>query len=112
MKSRNTLPKCHVKRRFFLPMAWWLAWMCLSLPDAASASDWMFQRSYFSHVGRDDEASRAIHPRSRSAYRPSVTGFGPGFAIRGGYRFKNLFLRSGNSTDTTVIRENFFDVTP
>jgi hypothetical protein len=37
---------------------------------------------------------------------------GPGFSVRGGYRIKRLYLRSGNSSDTTIYRGDWFDTRP
>ncbi len=79
---------------------------------AANAGDWMFRRSYYSHDVPADKAANYPRPRSRSAYRRAVTGYGPGFAIRGGYRYNRIFMRSGRSTDLTVIREEWFDIRP
>ena len=81
--------------------------------DTAQAGRWMYRRSYFSD-GPQAAASRFPMPplRSRSAYRQALVGRGYGFAIRGGYRYNHIVLRSGQSTDRTVIREDWFEVRP
>lgn len=68
----------------------------------------MFRRSYHSH---DDSPGNlgAESPRSRAAYREAYVGAHPHFAIRGGWRNNFYTLRNGTTTDTTVIREHFFD---
>jgi len=81
----------------------------LLLANAASAADWMFAPSYYSHVDSIGY-SFPIPPSSRSAYRPAVVGAHPRFAIRGGHRVNNIILRNGNSWDRTTIREDWFDV--
>ena len=79
--------------------------------SSAQASGWMFRRSYYSHkVPAELEASYP-RPISRSAYRrPYIRS--TGYAVRGGYRYNRIFLRSGNSTDLTVIREDWFEHRP
>jgi hypothetical protein len=90
------------------------AWACLfgASVDSAQAEGWMFRRSYFSHVATGPEASPEAVPESRSAYRRAWAGTSPGFAARGAYRYNTVFLRSGNSVDVTVQREDWFEVNP
>ena len=81
--------------------------------DSAVAEGWMFRRSYFSHVAAGPEApAAAAVPESRSAYRRAWAGTSPGFAARGAYRYNTIFLRSGNSVDVTVQREDWFEANP
>ena len=88
--------------------------MLCGLPEAgAEAADgWMYRRSYYSHEIPPEVQQTLPMPEHRSAYRPAVTPYGPGFAIRGGYRINRIFLQSGLSTDLTVIRQGWFDVRP
>jgi len=72
----------------------------------------MYRRSHYSHRLSLERADLFPRPRSRSAYRRSYVGTGFGYAVRGGYRFNRIYLRSGNSTDLTIIREDWFDVRP
>lgn len=72
------------------------------------ASDWMFRRSYFSHAAVPGQSAAGL-PSSRSAYRQPFVGAHPRFAIRGGYRFNNIVIQSGATSDRTIIRENWFD---
>lgn len=81
-------------------------------PSPASAEDWMFARSYFSHALPEGVVDDLPVPQSRSAYRRPYVGNRPGFSIRGGYRFNRVQLRSGNSFDTTVLRSDWFEVYP
>ena len=91
---------------------WLLSMLAPVSSPRALASDWMFRRSYFSHKISRADAKRFPRPRSRSAYRRAVTNFQPGFAIRGGYRINRIFMRSGNSTDLTILREDWYDLRP
>ena len=96
------------------PFVFALAAVALLTAEApARGNDWMFRRSYFSHAQPHDVPPHAeFYPGSRSAYRRPWVGTSPGFAARGGYRYNTLFLRSGNSVDFTVIRENWFEINP
>lgn len=79
----------------------------------SNAGDWMYRRSYFNDSASGGEPNPLVPDlRSRWAYRRPYLGTGFGFAARGGYRFNRIFLRSGQSTDLTVIREDWFDVRP
>lgn len=72
----------------------------------ASADDWMFRRSYYSHAATPTDVGS---PRARSAYREPFVGNHPRFAIRGGWRMNSIILNNGSSSDRTFIRENWFD---
>jgi len=80
-------------------------------PVAAAGSEaGIFRRSYFSHALPPEVQARFLRRRSRSADRP--VGGGPGFAIRGVYRDNRTVLRSGLSTDVTISREDWFNISP
>ena len=83
-----------------------------AMTQHVQADKWMFRRSYYSHVIPENMQHKYPRPESRSAYRRPVVHHRPGFAIRGGYRYDRMFLRSGSSTDVTVYRENWFDFRP
>jgi hypothetical protein len=85
-------------------------WLAAAVPPSP-AEDWMFRRSYYTHAPLPayDWPSPEL---SRSAYRRAYIGAGPGFAIRGGWRYNTIVLQSGNSTDVTIQRENWFEATP
>ncbi len=74
----------------------------------SSAEDWVFRRSYYSHT-----PPPGVEPRGpvdpRLGYREAFVGAHPRGAIRGGYRWNNITVSNGYSTDRTVIRESFFD---
>ncbi len=78
----------------------------------AQAEHWMYRRSYYSHQLPPEIQSQYPLPLSRTAYRPTFMRSGPGYNVRGGYRIKRFFLRSGNSTDMTIYREDWFDARP
>lgn len=75
--------------------------------NLATASDWMFRRSYHSHEGGAVPPSGEV-PWSRSAYRQPYVNYPPRAAIRGGWRFNNYTLQNGNGIDRTFYRENFY----
>lgn len=77
--------------------------------QSATAGDWLFRRSYFSHEPSPLDNARNF-PRSRSAYREPFIGAHPHFAIRGGWRYNNYSIQNGTSTDRMYIRENWFDM--
>ncbi len=81
--------------------------------EDAAAGDWMFRRSYYSHeIPEEVREHMPPPPPPRSAYRPAMTGYGPGFAVRGGYRWNRITLGRGRNTDTMILRENFFEFRP
>jgi len=79
---------------------------------SAHAETWMFRRSYFSHAIPKEMAHRYPVPRSRHAYRRAYLGARPGFSVRGGYRVKYFQLNNGSSSDTTILRFDWFESGP
>lgn len=77
--------------------------------STASAADWMFEHSYYSHANSPGYVNGTA-PRSRSAYRPAYLGGHQKFAIRGGIRMNTIVIWNGDSVDRTIIRENWNDV--
>lgn len=95
---------------------WTLILAGASSQSSATADDWMFRPSYYSHVpdisvppdGGQAIADASVpfpQPMPRSAYRPAFTQLGPGFAVRNTYRFNVYRLWSGRSFDTTIYRQ-------
>jgi hypothetical protein len=82
------------------------------LSSGASAEDWVFRPSFYSHAPNPALEAMAPRPLGRSAYRVPVIGAGPGFAIRGGYRINSMVLQSGQSVDMTIFRQGWFEATP
>ena len=76
-------------------------------PRTARTEDWAFRRSYYSHVVPGEKPDPADVPEIRAAYRRAYIGTQPGYAVRGMYRFNRINIWSGNSNDTTIIREGF-----
>ncbi|MCA9117096.1 MAG: hypothetical protein KDA79_18620 [Planctomycetaceae bacterium] len=76
----------------------------------AEAGHWSFRRSYFSHDLPPAVARHYPAPESRSAYRRPYVHTTPEFSIRGGYRNNFIFMRSGLSTDVTVVREDWYQL--
>ena len=81
----------------------------LGSASTASAADWMFGQSYYSHANSPGYVTGNA-PRSRSAYRPAYLGGHQRFAIRGGIRMNTIVIWNGDSVDRTIIRENWNDV--
>ena len=90
--------------------------------NTASANDWMFGTSYYSHaapvqLAADGSQIAGMHepmfpqPVPRSAYRPAYAQIGPGFSVRGKYRYSYFRLRSGLSQDTTIYRNFTLEAT-
>ena len=82
----------------------------LSSANSANAGDWIFRRSYYTHEVPPHLRAQYPLPYSRSAYRRAVVGTLPGFSVQGGFRINRIFLRNGNSNDTTIIREGWFQL--
>ena len=86
--------------------------LCLLFSSSnANAENWAFKRSYYSHEIPQQIAHQFPRPVSRSAYRLPIKS-SQGIAIRGGYRYNHVYLRSGNSVDHTVLWEGWFGVQP
>lgn len=82
------------------------AGFAMSMTEARA--DWMFRRSYSSHLPLGVSTSEDV-PESRAAYRHAVPQRGPGYQVRGGQRFNIYRLNSGQSWDTTIYREFFIE---
>lgn len=80
--------------------------------EPVQAGGWMFRRSYFSHALPPGAPVEYPLPNSRSAYRSAYVGNKPGFSVYGAYRINRIRIRSGNSVDTTILRENRFEIRP
>lgn len=89
-----------------------VVFLCPLQTSRLSAGDWMFQRSYYSHDIPPELESRYPRPISRSAYRRAVLPLTPGFAVRHAHRYNRVYLRSGNSSDVTILRDDWFQVRP
>src|SRR5579872_2991370 len=81
--------------------------LCLSVivtaAASASAGDWVFRRSYYSHAAGPGVLDDS--PPSRSSYTGPWVGAHSRFASRGGWRFNSFTLQNGQSTDRTFYRE-------
>ncbi len=86
--------------------------VCVLVSETASAEDWMFRRSYFSHMPPPGVRVDYPLPKSRSAYRRAYRGGGWGFSVKSSYRYNRIYLRSGNSADVTIQREQRFQFLP
>ena len=81
----------------------------LAVHDDARASDWVFQRSYYSHADSPGYTA-GIAPHSRSAYRKSYWHSRQYWSIRSTYRYNPVRIFNGQSYDTTIYRQYSYDV--
>jgi hypothetical protein len=90
---------------------WFAAGLVLGALNAcseiASAEDWMFRRSYFSHDLPEGVAANYPVPTSRSAYR--IAQYRDGFGINSAYRVNNYVIVNGDRVDRTYYREGWIE---
>lgn len=79
---------------------------------AVQAEDWMFKRSYFSHLPPEGTPQEAWLPRSRSAYRTAYYQELPSLSFRSELRINNRVLQVGPSTDRSIQAEGFIQIQP
>lgn len=84
----------------------------LGTTASVEASTWMFQPSYFSQGVPARTKAHIPSLNGRAAYRRPFVNLAPSGSVRGGYRFNRVQIQSGNSIDTTFIRENFYQFQP
>jgi hypothetical protein len=108
------LPKRHTVRLTAPLSARRARWIALALAilttpaSTATAEDWVFRRSYYSHTPPPVAEPRGpVDPRL--GYREAFVGAHPRGAIRAGWRWNNITVSNGYSVDRTMIRESFFD---
>lgn len=80
--------------------------------STASAEDWMFKRSYYSHDPPPGVQPNYPLPHSRTAHRPAYYREAFGFSIRSAYRTNNYVISNGNRFDRTYYREGYVEVNP
>jgi hypothetical protein len=86
--------------------------LALLAPSAAQGEEWMFRRSYFSHVLPPGVEPAYPLPESRSAYRPAFYREAFGGSIRSAYRWNNYVIQSGPRVDRTYYREAYIEFNP
>jgi hypothetical protein len=84
----------------------------LSAGTPAVAEDWMFRRSYFSHLPPPGVEPLYPLPESRSAYRPAFYREALGGSVRSAYRINNYVIQNGNRFDRTIYREGYIEIDP
>ena len=77
---------------------------------ATQAEDWLFRRSYFSHLPADGQPPNYPIPESRSAYRTAY--YRGGFGVSTGYRLNNYMIQNGPRVDHTFYREGWIEFYP
>ncbi len=84
----------------------------MSVAIPARGEDWMFRRSYYSHLAPGERPAPEDVPEIRSAYRRPYVQTQPGAAARRIYRFNRINIPNGNSFDSTIIYEGSFNERP
>jgi hypothetical protein len=74
------------------------------------AEDWMFRRSYYSHVPAGELPPDYPQPVSRSAYR--IAHYRYGYGVNAGYRINNYIIQNGNRIDRTYYTEGWVEFNP
>ena len=93
--------------------ACWLTMVLLACFTApASAEDWMYRRSYYTHNPPQGEQPAYPLSESRSAYRPAYYREAFGLSIRSAYRVNNYIIQNGNRFDRTYYREGYVEINP
>jgi len=78
----------------------------------ATAEDWAFRRSYYSHDLSGPQFAGAPQPVSRSAYRIPYKSEYPGGTVYQTWRQNRVQLRSGSGVDTQYIWQGAFEFRP
>ncbi|MEX0702534.1 MAG: hypothetical protein WD069_10610 [Planctomycetales bacterium] len=112
MSGRSATSSTRVRRGLSVAATVTLAFAIEAAASTARAANWMFEPSYYSHELPPEVAAEHPRPISRSAYRRAWAATQPGFAIRGAWRYNRVQIRSGSSTDTLIIREDWFNERP
>jgi hypothetical protein len=82
-------------------------------PAWAGDDNWVFRRSYFSHVLPPQVQARYPVPESRSAYRLPLVDIYPGVSVQGVQRYNTIILGNGsNGTDYAIYRQFWMQVKP
>ena len=74
-------------------------------PALAADPNWMYRRSYFSHVLPSEAQANYPVPTSRSAYRVPMVQVYPGFSVQGAYRYDPVVINDGQASDVTIYRQ-------
>jgi hypothetical protein len=86
---------------------------CLTVPSASAGDNWVFRRSYFSHVLPPEVQARYPVPESRSAYRLPLVDLNPSISIQGIYRYNSINIYDGiGSYDNTIYGQLWLQVKP
>ena len=87
--------------------------VCLTAPWASAGDNWVFRRSYFSHVLPPEVQARYPVPESRSAYRLPLMDINPSIAVQGIYRYNTISIYDGaGSYDTTIYGQYWLQAKP
>lgn len=82
----------------------------IGFSQPATAEDWMFRRSYYSHQLPDGMVPNYPLPESRSAYRTAYYRYG--FGVSTGYRINNYVIQNGARVDRTIYQEGWVEFNP
>ena len=104
MLSNLSLP------RNTLRAGWFALVLLAGFSPPTHADDWMFRRSYFSHLPANGQAPNYPVPESLSAYRTAY--YRNGFGVSTGYRLNNYMIQNGPRVDHTFYREGWIEFYP
>lgn len=76
------------------------------------ADDWMYRRSYYSHMPVDGRQPDHPLPDHRSAHRTAYYREAFGFSVRSAFRINNFVLQNGPRTDRTIYQESYIEFQP
>lgn len=110
MQNGNTRPRMSRKVRQALVWMSLVAAPGLYPGQRAWADDWMFRRSYFSHVQPPGAEQDPALPQSRSAYRTAY--YRPAIGFRSSFRINNNIIRNGARYDWTRQTEGWIEPLP
>jgi hypothetical protein len=84
----------------------------MTAPNSASAEDWMYRRSYFSHVPVHPQAPVYPVPASRSAYRPAIDPAAHAIRFRSEWSWDQHIIQNGPRVERTWHQEGFLQFQP
>lgn len=84
------------------------------MTHSATAADpnWVYRRSYFSHVLPPEIQANYPVPTSRAAYRVPMVQVYPGFSVQGAYRYNPIVINDGRANDVTIYRQFWVQFQP
>lgn len=107
-RSLNSAARCCARPACFVLVGM----LILANARPSQAEDWMYRRSYYSHVPANGMAPQHPLPESRSAYRTAYYLDRPTVAFSSGYRYNTNFLSVGGRTNRSWEVEGWVSYGP